>query len=530
MRAGADIIELGVPFSDPMAEGPVIQRAHERALEKGVSLADILVVVAQFRQADTDTPVLLMGYANPVVTMGYRDFADRAAESGLDALLTVDMPPEETAALNGELKRVEMDNIFLVAPTTPTERIEKIAAVATGFVYYVSFKGVTGASRLDVPEVAERLAVIRRYTQLPLAVGLWNQGPGIGGGGGGSGGWRGRRQRPGSADGDGGGRGLFRRGGSRPGRRLCDRVARGNGQAGRDMNWYDKILPSGVRKPDGERKSSVPDGLWKKCVKCEAVLYRPELERNLDVCPKCDHHMRIDARRRVDVFLDENAREELFADVEPVDRLKFQGHQALPGPPRHRPEGHWREGRPDRHAGLLAGRAPGGDGLRLQLSRRLDGLCGGGEVHPRRATGPGREHSHGLLFRLWRRPDAGGADIPDADGPRPAPMLERLKEKGIPYISVMTDPIYGGVSASLALLGDINIAEPDARAGFAGPNVIEQTIRQKLPKGFQRSEFLLEHGAIDMIVSRNDMRPILARLLAKMTGRKALVEGARTEH
>ena len=172
VRAGADIIELGVPFSDPMAEGPVIQRAHERALEKGVSLADILVVVAQFRQADTDTPVLLMGYANPVATMGYRDFADRAAESGLDALLTVDMPPEETAALNGELKRVEMDNIFLVAPTTPTERIEKIAAVATGFVYYVSFKGVTGASRLDVPEVAERLAVIRRYTQLPLAVGF----------------------------------------------------------------------------------------------------------------------------------------------------------------------------------------------------------------------------------------------------------------------------------------------------------------------------------------------------------------------
>ena len=172
VRAGADIIELGVPFSDPMAEGPVIQRAHERALQKGVSLADILVLVAQFRQSDADTPVLLMGYANPVAAMGYRDFADRAAEAGLDALLTVDMPPEETAALYGELKRVGMDNIFLVAPTTPAQRIEKIAAAATGFVYYVSLKGVTGASRLDVPEVAERLGLIRRYTQLPLAVGF----------------------------------------------------------------------------------------------------------------------------------------------------------------------------------------------------------------------------------------------------------------------------------------------------------------------------------------------------------------------
>ena len=295
------------------------------------------------------------------------------------------------------------------------------------------------------------------------------------------------------------------------------------------MNWYDKILPSGVRKPDGERKSSVPDGLWKKCVKCEAVLYRPELERNLDVCPKCDHHMRIDARRRVDVFLDENAREELFADVEPVDRLKFKDTK------RYR----------DRLA--TAQKATGEKDALIAMRGCLQGaplvvtafdfnFHGGsmgyavGEKFTRAAQLALDESIPMVCFSA-----SGGARMQEAlislmQMAKTSAMLERLKEKGIPYISVMTDPIYGGVSASLALLGDINIAEPDARAGFAGPNVIEQTIRQKLPKGFQRSEFLLEHGAIDMIVSRNDMRPILARLLAKMTGRKALVEGARTEH
>ncbi len=172
VQAGADIIELGVPFSDPMAEGPTIQRGHERALDKGVRLRDALAMVAEFRRTDTDTPVLLMGYANPVVGMGFSRFADQASEAGLDALLTVDMPPEEVEALNAELKRVGMDNIFLVAPTTPPERVEKITEVATGFVYYVSLKGVTGAGHLDVDSVTEHVALIRRYTQLPVAVGF----------------------------------------------------------------------------------------------------------------------------------------------------------------------------------------------------------------------------------------------------------------------------------------------------------------------------------------------------------------------
>jgi tryptophan synthase alpha chain len=172
VAAGADIIELGVPFSDPMAEGPVIQRGHERALEKGVSLRKALAMVAEFRQQDQATPVLLMGYANPVIGMGFEKFSELAAESGLDGLLTVDMPPEEVKELNVQLKLRGIDNIFLVAPTTPRERIKKIAEVATGFVYYVSLKGVTGAANLDIAAVSSRLAEIREFSDLPLAVGF----------------------------------------------------------------------------------------------------------------------------------------------------------------------------------------------------------------------------------------------------------------------------------------------------------------------------------------------------------------------
>ncbi len=170
--SGADVIELGVPFSDPMAEGPVIQLGHERALANGTSLAVVLKMVREFRQSDSTTPVLLMGYANPVMHMGFAAFADAAADAGLDALLSVDIPPEEVDDINAELQRVGMDNIFLVAPTTSEERIAHIAARASGFIYYVSLKGVTGAGHLDTGEVTRRLETIRRHSKLPVAVGF----------------------------------------------------------------------------------------------------------------------------------------------------------------------------------------------------------------------------------------------------------------------------------------------------------------------------------------------------------------------
>lgn len=172
VASGADILELGVPFSDPMADGPVIQRASERALEHHVSLNDVLEMVRSFRVDDDSTPVILMGYLNPIEVMGYPQFAKAAAEAGVDGALTVDMPPEEadefTAALTGE----GLDPIFLLAPTTEDERIERICSVASGFVYYVSVKGITGAGHLDTESVAEKVAAIRAHTQLPVGVGF----------------------------------------------------------------------------------------------------------------------------------------------------------------------------------------------------------------------------------------------------------------------------------------------------------------------------------------------------------------------
>ena len=169
VAAGADILELGVPFSDPMSEGPTIQLGHERALEGGTRLRTVLQMVRAFREQDSDTPLLLMGYANPVEHMGHAAFADAASEAGVDALLTVDIPPEEVAGINAELHRVGMDNIFLVAPTTPETRIDRITSQASGFVYYVSVKGVTGAANLDVDDVAHHVDQIRAHTELPVA-------------------------------------------------------------------------------------------------------------------------------------------------------------------------------------------------------------------------------------------------------------------------------------------------------------------------------------------------------------------------
>lgn len=172
VAGGADVLEVGVPFSDPMAEGPVIQLAHERALGNGTSLRDVIALVKQFRATDKDTPVLLMGYANPVVHMGYETFADAAADAGVDALLSVDIPPEEVAEVNAQLHRVGMDNIFLVAPTTPDDRISRITSEASGFIYCVALKGVTGAGNLDPADVEDNLNRIRRHTSLPVAVGF----------------------------------------------------------------------------------------------------------------------------------------------------------------------------------------------------------------------------------------------------------------------------------------------------------------------------------------------------------------------
>lgn len=284
------------------------------------------------------------------------------------------------------------------------------------------------------------------------------------------------------------------------------------------MSWINKILPSGVRSDEGDKRSNVPEGLWKKCVKCDAVLYRPDVERNDDVCPKCDHHMRIGARRRIDIFLDPDGREEILTDIEPVDRLKFKDKKRY------------------RDRLTAAQRATGEKDALIAFTGAVQGLplvavafefeFHGGSM----GYAVGEKFTRAAQLALAERiplvcfAASGGARMQEAlislmQMAKTSAVIERLRLEGVPYVSVMTDPIYGGVSASLALLGDINIAEPEARAGFAGPNIIEQTIRQKLPKGFQRSEFLLEHGAIDMIVHRTLMRDTISRLLSKLTNK-----------
>ncbi len=172
VKAGADVIELGAPFSDPMADGPVIQQAAERALEFGTSLYDVFSVVKHFRETDTTTPIIMMGYLNPIEVMGYAVFAENAAEAGIDGVITVDMPPEEAEDYIAELRQHDIDPVFLLAPTTTEARMEKIGAVASGFAYYVSLKGVTGSASLDVAGVAERMTTIRKHIKIPVGVGF----------------------------------------------------------------------------------------------------------------------------------------------------------------------------------------------------------------------------------------------------------------------------------------------------------------------------------------------------------------------
>jgi acetyl-CoA carboxylase carboxyl transferase subunit beta len=289
------------------------------------------------------------------------------------------------------------------------------------------------------------------------------------------------------------------------------------------MSWIDKILPSGVRKEDSGKRASVPEGLWKKCVKCDAVLYRPDVERNNDVCPKCDHHMRIGARRRLAIFLDDPGGEEILADIEPVDRLKFKDKK----PYRARLSGAQKSTGEKDALIAMRGDLLGMPIICLAFEFNFHGGSMGYAVGEKFTRAAQLAIDEGIPLVCFSA--SGGARMQEAlislmQMAKTSAVIERMKLQGLPYISVMTDPIYGGVSASLALLGDINIAEPDARAGFAGPNIIEQTIRQKLPKGFQRSEFLLEHGAIDMIVHRMEMRETIGGLLAKMTHQEIIPE------
>ncbi len=279
------------------------------------------------------------------------------------------------------------------------------------------------------------------------------------------------------------------------------------------MSWIDRIFSKNTSS--SSRKANVPEGVWTKCTSCEQVLYREELKRHLEVCPKCGHHMRIDARERLLCLLDQDSVQELAAELEPKDILKFKDLKKYK----------------DR---ITAAQKDTGEkdalitfygtlyNMPVVTAASNFSFMGGsmgsvvGAKFVKAAEKAIEENCPFVCFSA-----SGGARMQEAlfslmQMAKTSAVLAKMREKGVPFISVLTDPTLGGVSASFAMLGDINIAEPKALIGFAGPRVIEQTVREKLPEGFQRSEFLLEKGAIDMIVKRADMRNTLASLLAKL--------------
>ncbi len=286
------------------------------------------------------------------------------------------------------------------------------------------------------------------------------------------------------------------------------------------MNWFEKLLPSKIRTSGGNDKKNVPEGLWAKCNRCDAIIYRAELERNQEVCTKCDYHMRISARARLDFFFDEEGRSEIAPNLEAEDVLKFRDDK------RYRDRLAQAQKQTGEKDALISvhGKVMGVELVAAAFEFQFMGGSMGSVVGEKfvRAVNTAIE----LDIPLVCFTASGGARMQEAlfsllQMAKTSAALTRLSRRGLPYICVLTDPTMGGVSASFAMLGDIHIGEPDALIGFAGPRVIEQTVRETLPEGFQRSEFLLEHGALDMIVDRRQMREKISSLCTMMMGQAA---------
>ncbi|MCI7352766.1 MAG: acetyl-CoA carboxylase, carboxyltransferase subunit beta [[Actinobacillus] rossii] len=282
------------------------------------------------------------------------------------------------------------------------------------------------------------------------------------------------------------------------------------------MSWIDRIF-SREKTASESRRANVPEGLWTKCTSCEQVLYRDELKRHLEVCPKCGHHMRIDARERLEALLDKDSLVEISAELEPKDILKFKDLKKYSD----RIKAAQKETGEKDALITVSGTLYGMPIVAAASNFSFMGGSMGSVVGAKFVKAAEEAIAKNCPFVCFSA--SGGARMQEAlfslmQMAKTSAVLAKMKEKGVPFISVLTDPTLGGVSASFAMLGDLNIAEPKALIGFAGPRVIEQTVREKLPEGFQRAEFLLEHGAIDMIVKRSEMREKLASVLSKLTG------------
>ncbi len=279
------------------------------------------------------------------------------------------------------------------------------------------------------------------------------------------------------------------------------------------MSWFEKLVPSTIMKKDSDsKKTAVPEGLWNKCSACNAILYNSELEKNANVCPKCDHHMRISARRRIDLFLDTEGREEIADHLKPLDPLKFKDSKKY----KDRISQAQKKTKETDALVVMSGTLQNKPIVVAAFDFGFMGGSMGSVVGERFVRGVNKSIEIGAPFIVFTA--SGGARMQESlfslfQMAKTSAALTKLSNAGLPYVSFMTDPTMGGVSASLAMLGDINVAEPKALIGFAGPRVIEQTVREKLPEGFQRSEFLQEHGAIDMIIDRREIREKLSSIL-----------------
>lgn len=278
------------------------------------------------------------------------------------------------------------------------------------------------------------------------------------------------------------------------------------------MSWFTKLLPSRI-KTDGTSRRTVPEGVWSKCEECSAVLYRAELERNLEVCPKCSHHMRIGARVRLENFLDPEPRVEIGGEIKPVDRLKFRDSKKY----KDRLNQAQKQTKESDALVVIMGQLKEIPVVVAAFEYNFMAGSMGSVVGERFVLAAEAAIDNGIPLVCFSA--SGGARMQEAilslmQMAKTSSALAKLSARGLPYISVLTNPTMGGVSASLATLGDINIAEPRALIGFAGPRVIEQTVRETLPEGFQKSEFLLEHGDVDMIMDRREMRERISSILS----------------
>lgn len=279
------------------------------------------------------------------------------------------------------------------------------------------------------------------------------------------------------------------------------------------MSWFDKLMPSRIRTE--QRSRSVPEGLWVKCPSCSAQLYRAELKRNLHVCPQCDHHLRIGARERLEMFLDPDSHAEIGANLEPQDPLRFKDSRRY----KDRLTDYQKSTGEKDALVVMAGSLKSIPVVAAAFEFKFMGGSMGSVVGERFVRGVHRSLESKCPFICFSA--SGGARMQEAlfsllQMSKTSAAIATLAEAGLPYVSVMTDPTMGGVSASLAMLGDVNLAEPGSLIGFAGPRVIEQTVGETLPDGFQRAEFLLEKGALDMIVDRRHARDDIGALLGKL--------------